>query len=74
MRVGAPADLSVIFEAEPQRGQSQSASQVARHWQGWEESRRRAIDTIDLIVAGTLEEAGKAITLALMTIGRETRY
>ena len=74
VRVGTPADLSAIFEAEPQRGQAQSAPQVALHWEGWEETRRSRLDTVDLVEAETLEKAGKAITLALMTIGRETGY
>lgn len=74
VRVGTAADLSTIFEAETQRGQSQSAPQVALHWEGWEETARTINDTVDGVQAETLAKAGKAVTLALMTIGRETQY
>lgn len=74
VRVGSAADLSAIFEAESQRGQTQAFPQVALHWDGWQQTRRSAKDTLDGVDGSTLEQAGQAITLALMTIGRETHY
>ena len=71
VRVGEPTDLSAIFEAEPQRGQSQTAPQVTLRWGEAEQGAHNPSNSVD---AETLEKAGKAITLALMTIGRETEY
>lgn len=74
VRVGSATDLSTIFEADTARGQTQSAPQIALHWEGWEATRRTSADTLEMVDAGKLEQAGKAITLALMTIGREIQY
>jgi len=40
----------------------------------WEKTSHRPTDTLDAISTDRLEQAGRALTLALMIMGRETRY
>ena len=73
-RAGEPVDLSVLFENRSLRSGGQEAPQVGLQWSGWETTARTARDTEDVISADNLQEAGRALSLALMIMGRETQY
>ncbi len=74
VRSGEQVDISIVYDDAAGAGQAHDAPQVGVHWQGWEETARTAADTLDTISAEKLERSGRAITLALMTMGRELRY
>ncbi|MEM7130439.1 MAG: ABC transporter permease subunit [Chloroflexota bacterium] len=44
------------------------------YWEGWELESGTVTDTIDLVDQEALTKAGQAVTLALMTMGREINY
>jgi peptide/nickel transport system permease protein len=73
-RAGEPVDLSVLFAERSLRSGGQEAPQVGLHWSGWEETARTQDDTLEAITAENLEDAGRALSLALMIIGREIQY
>ena len=74
-RVGTPVDLSVLFtERSLRSGAGQEAPQVGLHWSGWEETARTRADTLEVVTAENLQEAGRALSLALMIMGREVQY
>lgn len=74
VRTGENVDLSTVFRESSAGADGQPAPQVGVTWEGWEATSRTAADTIDTVSADTMEEAGHALALALMTIGRETNY
>jgi hypothetical protein len=47
---------------------------VRLQWEGWEENSRLPTDTVENISADDLEEAGRALAMALMILGREQNY
>ncbi len=51
-----------------------AAPVVTLSWQGWESTSRTPDDTLDSISTNILEQAGRALSLALMTIGDEENY
>ena len=67
-------DLSILFDDDSLWEGSQEAPQISVRWAGWEDSARTSFDTIEYISKDNLEQAGKAISLALMILGRETQY
>ena len=73
-RAGEPVDLSVLFEDRSLRSGGQEAPQVGLQWSGWEATARTSADTLDVVRADNLEDAGHALSLALMIMGRETQY
>lgn len=75
VRSADPIDISVIDdEGNSALESSQEAPLVGLYWEGWEEHSRRATDTLENISAEALEEAGRALALSLMILGRETNY
>ncbi|MCK4900745.1 MAG: hypothetical protein KAS38_18335, partial [Anaerolineales bacterium] len=75
VRSADPIDISVIYDAGNYTLESsQEAPLVRLYREGWEERSRRAIDTLENISADALEEVGRALSLSLMILGRETDY
>jgi hypothetical protein len=69
-----PVDMSIIFVDKSFQAGGQEAPSVGLGWQGWEATSRLPADTPETISADKLERAGRALALALMTLGRETQY
>ncbi|PIE79795.1 MAG: hypothetical protein CSA11_10830 [Chloroflexi bacterium] len=51
-----------------------AAPVVTLSWQGWEATSRTPDDTLDTISTDILEQAGRALSLALMTLGDQESY
>ncbi|MGD2105002.1 MAG: M28 family peptidase, partial [Anaerolineae bacterium] len=66
-------DISIVFE-EDVAEIGQEVPNVGLSWQGWRETSRTPSDTVSSISEEKLERAGRALSLALMTIGRERQY
>ena len=69
-----PVDISIVFEERDFREGGQEAPHIGLGWQGWEETSRQSADTLEAISEDKLERAGRALSLALMILGRETQY
>jgi len=67
-------DISIVFEDKSRRERGQDAPELTMSWEGWEERARMPADTPDAISVEQLERAGRVLTLALMTMGREIDY
>jgi hypothetical protein len=68
-------DISVIYTDGSASNQSGQEAPVVRFfWEGWEEHSRLLSDTLENISADNLEEAGRALALSLMILGREAQY
>ena len=74
VRTGEGVDVSTVFQERNLNADGQPAPQVGVTWEGWEATSRTVADTVSSVAADTMEEAGRALGLALMTIGRETNY
>lgn len=72
-RAGAPVDLSIVFE-EGADEVGQEAPHVALSWTDWEATSNTSGETVDAVSATRLEEVGRTLSLALMTLGRELDY
>jgi hypothetical protein len=72
VRSADPIDISVIYD---QGGdflqEGQDAPVVRLSWQGWEAYSRTSNDTWDHVEGERLEDAGEALAMALMMLGRE---
>jgi len=73
-RVEGAIDMSIVLEEKSAYESAQEAPEISLSWMGWEETSRRPADTLDAISTARLEQAGRALALALMIMGRETRY
>jgi hypothetical protein len=73
-RAGEPVDISIVFEDKSSVGGGQEAPNIRMSWEGWEATSRLPADTLETISKDKLERAGRALALALMTMGRETQY
>ncbi len=73
-RAGEQVDLSIVFEDRSLQEGAQEAPSIGLNWDGWEATARTSSDTIEAISVDNLEEAGRALSLALMILGRETQY
>jgi len=73
-RAGKRMDVSIIFEDKSRYDSGQEAPKVGLRWEGWEKTSRRPGDTIANLSEEKLERAGRALSLALMTLGRERQY
>jgi peptide/nickel transport system permease protein len=69
-----PVDISIVFEDKSLQSGGQEAPNIGLGWQGWEATSRLPADTLETVSADKLERAGRALALALMTLGRETQY
>ena len=52
----------------------QEAPHVGLSWDGGEVTSRRPEDTLESVSKDDLEQAGRALSLALMVLGRELQY
>jgi hypothetical protein len=73
-RSGEPIDISIVFEEKELGEKGQDVSNVGLSWEGWEPTSRTAADTVASISPDKLEQAGRALTLSLMILGRERQY
>jgi len=73
-RGGEAVDISIVFEERDRGAGGQEAPHIALSWDGWEATSRRPADTLESMSDDKLEQAGRALTLALMILGRETQY
>lgn len=73
-RVGNEIDLSIVFSDMRVNASAEEAPSVGLAWAGWEQTANTPLDTAGSISQENLEAAGRAISLALMTLGRETDY
>jgi len=73
-RVEEAIDMSIIYTEKSAYESAQEAPEISLSWMGWEETAHRPTDTLDAISTDRLEQAGRALTLALMIMGRGTRY
>ncbi len=68
-------DISVVYdERSANTDDLQEAPTVRLAWQGWQEHARTPADTIENVSAENLEQAGRALAMALMILGRERDY
>ncbi|MFN2136697.1 MAG: M28 family metallopeptidase [Candidatus Promineifilaceae bacterium] len=76
VRAEEAVDISMIYEETSGAGGSgsQPAPVVRLSWEGWEENARTARDTVEAISTDKLEKAGRALSMALMILGREIQY
>lgn len=73
-RGGEAVDISIVFEDKSPYAGGQEAPRVGLRWEGWEATSRQPADTLESVSADNLEQAGRALSLALMILGRETQY
>ena len=80
-RMGVPAhpadeavDISIVFEDKSRWEGGQEAPEIVLNWEGWESTSRQPNDTPEALSADKLAQAGRALTLALMIMGREIQY
>lgn len=73
-RGGVNVDMSVVFETGNVYDSGEEAPRIGVTWEGWETTSRMESDSIDTISAETLEQSGRAVSLALMILGREINY
>jgi peptide/nickel transport system permease protein len=73
-RSGEPIDISIVFEEKELGEKGQDVSNVGLRWEGWEATSSTSADTLASISPDKLEQAGRALTLSLMIMGRERQY
>jgi hypothetical protein len=73
-RGGEPIDIGIVFEEKELGEKGQDVSNVGLSWEGWEATSRTPADTVASVSSDKLEEAGRALTLSLMILGRERQY
>ncbi len=73
-RGGEAIDLSIVFEERSRGEGGQEAPTVALSWEGWESTSRLPSDTVDSLSAEHLRQAGRALSMSLMIMGRELDY
>jgi peptide/nickel transport system permease protein len=67
-------DISIVYEEKSRWEGGQEAPEIVLTWEGWEETSRLPTDVPEALSGEKLEKAGRALTLALMIMGREVRY
>ncbi len=73
-RAGNVMDLSIIFSDGSVNASAEEAPTISLAWDGWELTSRTLLDDVSSISTENLEASGRAISLALMILGRETDY
>ncbi|MCB0078966.1 MAG: ABC transporter permease subunit [Anaerolineales bacterium] len=74
-RTSEALNISLIYDERAQYGGGGDRYPTVRpHWQGWEQAARTPADTLDSLSADKLEQAGEAIAMALIALGRELDY
>ncbi len=72
-RTGERVDISIVFADGMSIGGGDEAPHIGLFWEGWEITSRTLSDNLGYINRDHLEQAGEAISLALMILGRETQ-
>jgi ABC-type dipeptide/oligopeptide/nickel transport system permease component len=68
-------DISQVYdEGSTIQYGGQEAPEVRLHWAGWQQYSRTSADQFEAIQPRYLEDSGRAVSLALMVLGRETEY
>jgi hypothetical protein len=68
-------DISLIYgDGDSFYEGGQEAPIAYLYWEGWEDSSRIAGDTLTNLSIENIEDAGRALTLSLIILGRETNY
>jgi hypothetical protein len=73
-RGGEQVDISIVFEEKSRQARGQEAPKIGIHWDGWETTSCQPEDTVASLSEDKLERAGRVVSLALMTLGRERQY
>ncbi|MEA3374587.1 MAG: hypothetical protein U9R72_00050 [Chloroflexota bacterium] len=73
-RGGEQVDISIVFEDKSAYERGEEAPRVGVRWTGWEATSFRPEDRVEHLSEAKLSKAGRAVTLALMTMGRELEY
>lgn len=73
-RSGDDVDISTIYHTGSARDSAEEAPSIGITWEGWEHTSWTDDDTLERLSASKLEDAGRTVALALMTIGREEQY
>ena len=75
VRADEAIDISVIYDSgNPSLESGQDAPIVRLYWEGWDGYSRLPTDRIENVSAQNLEEAGRALAMSLMIMGREREY
>lgn len=72
-RTGERVDISIIFTDGDFMDGGSEAPHIGLFWEGWDITSRTSFDDLVYIDRDHLEQAGEAISLALMILGRETQ-
>lgn len=73
-RAGEVLDLSIVFETGSSFDSGEEAPRISIAWDGWEASSHVRTDNLEAISVDKLEKSGRALSLALMIMGREIQY
>lgn len=73
-RAGEAMDISIVFEDRSIRAGGDEAPGIGLVWDGWESVTHSSNDTVGSVSSDNLESAGRALSLALMILGREINY
>lgn len=74
VRVGTPLDINVVFDQAQTVAAGQEAPTVGIRWEGWQTTARTPADAPAAVDESVLRQAGRAVSLGLMVLGRETDY
>ena len=67
-------DISIVFEEKSRWEGGKEAPEIVLTWEGWKKTSRLPEDVVAGLSPEKLEASGRALTLALMTLGRELNY
>ncbi len=67
-------DIAVIYDGETGGERGQAAPTARLFWEGWQATARTPADTVDTLDEDKLTDAGRALTMMLMILGREESY
>jgi hypothetical protein len=75
IRAEEDIDIGLVYsDTNTGQANANAAPVVSLGWQGWETTSRTPEDIPQSVSAETLEKAGRALSLALMTLGDEEGY
>jgi ABC-type dipeptide/oligopeptide/nickel transport system permease subunit len=67
-------NMSFVYEDNPLAPGGQEAPTVFLAWENWQENSGLPIDNMDNFSVDNLEDAGRALAMSLMILGREINY
>ncbi len=74
VRADESIDIGIIYELGTPFQSGQEAPELRLFWEGWQQTSHTSSDQLANISAANLEDAGRALSMALMILGRETQY